>query len=207
MIRVNLLPVKERAAENLRRQQLTVGGAVLGIALLTLGGIYYLQYREFGRLENELTDLRHDILALNIKVKEVGDLQNKIKDLRSKNKIFEDLSKKRIGPVRVLESISTATPTSLWLTELKEAGGNITLNGLATDNQTIADFMRALANSKYFTNVDLIEVVQERSAGTPLKKFSIKTAVQYQPAEVKPVETKAKAKADGPAVKNQERKG
>lgn len=203
MIRINLLPVKEQQAENLRRKQLTVGGAVLGAALLVMGGFYYMQYSEFGRLEKEMADLRNDILALNIKVKEVGDLQNKIKDLRSKNKIFEDLSKKRIGPVRVLESISTATPTSLWLTELKETGGNITLTGLAMDNQTIADFMRALADSKHFTNVDLVEVVQERATGTPLKKFSIKSAVLYQPAEVKPVE----AKSSGPAVKKQERKG
>lgn len=205
MIRINLLPVKEQAAESLRRQQLTIGGAVLGLAFLAMGGVYYWQYREFGRLEKEMADLRNDILALNIKVKEVGDLQNKIKDLRGKNKIFEDLSKKRVGPVRVLESISSATPTSLWLTELKETGGNITLTGLAMDNQTIADFMRALANSKYFTNVDLVEVVQEKSAGAPLKKFSIKSAVLYQPAEPKPVETKAKA--DGPAAKKQERKG
>lgn len=91
MIRINLLPVKEQAAETLRRQQLTIGGAVLGLALLAMGGVYYLQYREFGRLENEMADLRNDILTLNTKVKEVGDLQNKIKDLRGKNKIFEVL--------------------------------------------------------------------------------------------------------------------
>lgn len=184
---------------------MTIGGAVLAIAAVVMGGVYYLQFREFERLEKELTELRSEILTLNIKVKEVGDLQNKIKDLRSKNKIFEDLSKKRVGPVRVLESISTAAPTNLWLTELKEAGGALTLTGLAMDNQTIADFMRALTGSKYFTSVDLVEVVQERSGGTALKKFSIQSAVQYQPAEPKPVE--AKAKADGAAANKQERKG
>ena len=206
MIRINLLPVKEREAENLRRQQLTLGGAVLGMALLAMGAIYYLQYRELGQLQTEMAELRNEILALNVKVKEVGDLQNKIKDLRSKNKIFEDLSQKRIGPVRVLESISSAAPTSLWLTELRESGGNLVLNGLAMDNQTIADFMRALANSKYFNNVDLVEVVQEKSAGAPLKKFSIRSAVMYKPSEPKPAETKAKA--DGPAaIKKEERKG
>ena len=148
MIRINLLPVKELEAESVRRRELTIGGAVLGLALLVMGGIYFLQWREHSRLENELADLRNEIQALNVKVKEVGELQNKIKDLRGKNKIFEDLSKKRVGPVRVLESLSVATPTSLWLTELRENGGNVVINGLAMDNQTIAEFMRALGKLK-----------------------------------------------------------
>ena len=195
MIRINLLPVRELEAESVRRRELTIGGAILGAALLVMGGIYFLQWHEHSRLENELTDLRGEIQALNVKVKEVGELQNKIKDLRGKNKIFEDLSKKRVGPVRVLESLSLATPTSLWLTELRENGGNVVINGLATDNQTIAEFMRALANSKYFNNVDLVEVVQEKAAAPALKKFSIKSALLYQPAEPKPVEIKGKAGA------------
>jgi len=199
MIRINLLPVKELEAESIRRRELTLGGAVLGSALLVMGVVYFLQWHEHSRLENELIDLRSEIQALNVKVKEVGELQNKIKDLRGKNKIFEDLSKKRVGPVRVLESLSVATPTSLWLTELRENGGNVVINGLATDNQTIAEFMRALANSKYFNNVDLVEVVQEKAAAPGLKKFSIKSALLYQPAEPKPVEIKGKAGA--PAAK------
>ena len=185
MIRINLLPVKELEAESVRRRELTMGGSILGLAILLLGGVYFVQWREHTRLENELTDLRNEIQALNVKVKEVGELQNKIKDLRGKNKIFEDLSKKRVGPVRVLETLSVATPTSLWLTELRENGGNLVINGLAMDNQTIAEFMRALANSKYFNNVDLVEVIQEKSATPALKRFSIKSALLYQPNEPK----------------------
>jgi type IV pilus assembly protein PilN len=195
MIRINLLPVKELEAESVRRRELIIGGTVFGIAILLLCGVYLFQWREHSRLQNELTGLRNEIQALNVKVKEVGDLQNKIKDLRGKNKIFEDLSKKRVGPVRVLESLSVATPTSLWLTELRENGGNLVINGLAMDNQIIAEFMRALTNSKYFANVDLVEVIQEKSAAPALKKFSIKSALLYQPAEPKPVGAPVKAAA------------
>lgn len=197
MIRINLLPVKELEAESVRRSELTIGGATLALACLVMGAVYLFHWREHSRLENELTELRGEIQALNVKVKEVGDLQNKIKDLRAKNKIFEGLSKKRVGPVRVLESLAVATPTSLWLTELRENGGNVVINGLAMDNQSIAEFMRALAKSKYFNNVDLVEVVQERSTAPTLKKFSIKSALLYQPADPKTVEAKVNAPAAG----------
>jgi hypothetical protein len=59
--------------------------------------------------------------------------------------------------------------------------------------------MRALAKSKYFNNVDLVEVIQEKAASPGLKRFSIKSALLYQPAEPKPVATKGKAGA--PAAK------
>jgi len=195
MIRINLLPVRELEAESVRRRELTIGGAALGLACLTMAGAYFFQWREYHRLESELTELRGEIHSLNVKVKEVGDLQNKIKDLRGKNKIFEDLSQKRVGPVRVLESLSVATPSSLWLTELRDNRGNLVVNGLAMDNQTIAEFMRALANSRYFTDVDLVEVIQEKSAAPALKKFSIKSKLLYQPAETKPIESKGKTGA------------
>jgi type IV pilus assembly protein PilN len=92
-----------------------------------------------------------------------------------------------------MESLSSATPTSLWLTELRESGGGVTMNGLAIDNQTIADFMKSLAASKYFTGVELVESTQGAGPNASLKRFSIKTGVVYRPPDPPPPEAKAKA--------------
>ncbi|HVR16103.1 MAG TPA: PilN domain-containing protein, partial [Candidatus Limnocylindrales bacterium] len=153
MIRINLLPVKALQAEVTRRREIVIGAVVLGAVLALLIGTHIYQTLELSGLQSELASLRADLQALNVKIKEVGDLQNKIKDLRSKNKIIENLNKKKSGPVLVMENLSSATPNSLWLTDLRESGGNVTMNGLAVDNQTIADFMKAIALSKHFSNV------------------------------------------------------
>src|ERR1051325_608469 len=168
MIRINLLPVKALQAEVARRRETIIGGVVLGAVILLLIASYVYQNHELSRLQNELTSLRAELQALNVKVKEVGDLQNKIKDLRSKNKIIENLNKKKSGPVLVMESLSTATPNSVWLTDLRETGGSVTMNGLAADNQSVADFMKAIASSKFFKNVELVESTQARGRrGSP----------------------------------------
>jgi type IV pilus assembly protein PilN len=204
MIRINLLPVKALQAEVTRRREIIIGALVFGSVLALLIGTHIYQTLELSGLQSELASLRADLQALNVKIKEVGDLQNKIKDLRSKNKIIENLNKKKSGPVLVMENLSSATPNSLWLTDLRESGGNVTMNGLAVDNQTIADFMKAIALSKHFSNVELVETTQGAGPTAALKKFSIKTGVVYRSPEVVPAATKTKI--DTP-TKKEEKKG
>lgn len=188
MIRVNLLPIKELMAAVRRRREMTIGGIVLGAAALILVLLFAYQTYELSSLNSELTTLRNDIQALNVKVKEVGDLQNRIKEFTSKHKVIADLNKKKAGPVGVMESLSAATPSRLWLTEFKEIGGKLTISGLAADNQTVADFLKALAATAYFRDVELVETSQGSQEVGPFKRFSIRTAVFYlpQPAAAKP---------------------
>jgi Tfp pilus assembly protein PilN len=77
------------------------------------------------------------------------------------------------------------------------------MNGLAVDNQTVADFMKALAASKYFTSVELIETTQGAGPTASLKKFSIKTRVVYRPPEPAPPD--AKTKAGTPGIKQEKK--
>jgi type IV pilus assembly protein PilN len=204
MIRINLLPFKELQAEVSRRREIAIGAVVLGSLVLLLAAVYVYQSLTLSSLEREQAALRSEIETLNLKVKEVGDLQNRIKDFRGKHKIIEELNRKKSGPVLVMESLSNSTPASLWLTDLRESGGGVTMNGLAVDNQTVADFMKALAASKYFTSVELIETTQGAGATATLKKFSIKTGVVYRPPD--PAPAGPKAKAEIPA-KKEEKKG
>jgi len=193
MIHINLLPVKALRAEVERRREIIIGSTVLAVVVVLLGGMHGYQSYQLSQLQTDLTTLRNELQALNVKIKEVGDLQVKIKDLRGKNKIIEDLNRKKSGPVLVMESLSNSTPGSLWLTDLRESGGNVTMNGLAVDNQTIADFLKSIAASKYFNNVELIETTQGAGPSASLKKFSIKTGVLYRPPEATSRDAKSKS--------------
>jgi type IV pilus assembly protein PilN len=193
MIRINLLPVKQLQAEVTRRRELIIASVVLGLTAVLLVGSYLHQSYQLTQLDKELTSLRAELQALNAKVKEIADLQVKIKDLRSKQKVIDNLQQKKTGPVLVMTNLSRATPSSLWLTELRESGGSMTMNGLAVDNETIADFMRSLAQSKHFNNIELVETTQGAGANAALKKFSIKAGIIYRAPDAPPPDTRAKA--------------
>lgn len=200
MIRVNLLPVKQIRAEVSRRRDLTIGGLALGFtAAIILGAHFYQSYR-MSKLEGEMTTVRGEIKALDVRVKQFGELQKKLKEFESKHKIIEDLNRRKIGPVRVMESLSAATPPTLWLTEFKETGGKLLITGLALDNQTVADFLKALATFHYFKDVELIETTDAGPGSGPLKKFSMKSLVSYQPPATPSI------KGDGNAPVKEEKK-
>ena len=203
MIRINLLPVKQLQAEVTRRREIIVGSAVLGGALLLLLGAHLYQSYQLTQSENELAELRTELKALNAKVKEVADLQTKIKEFRGKHKIIEDLNNKKSGPVLVMAGLSQATPGSLWLTELREGGGNVTMSGLAADHETLANFMRSLTLSKHFTEVELIETTQGAGPTSALKRFAIKARVLYRAQTPPPMD--AKTKASAPVKKEEKR--
>jgi type IV pilus assembly protein PilN len=181
MIRINLLPVKEIKAEVSRRRELTLGALCLGLTIAIIAGIYVVQYSRVAALENELAGMRAELAILNVKAKGVADLENKIREVKSKHQVIEDIEKKKAGPARVMQSLSAATPGALWLTQFKEVGGNLTITGVASDNQTIAEFLKALGTHAYFQNTELVETTQTEQAGVAPKRFSIRSRLQYQP--------------------------
>ncbi len=187
MIRINLLAVKEAQQAVGRRRQvaLVILSVLLGLLMMTVP--FSLQRRRLNQLDAQVATLQAEIAILNERAKEVRDLDKKRLDLEAKLKVITDLKERRVGPVRVLEDLSTATPEKLWVVEFTDVGGAATLTGMALDNQTIAAFMRHLLASNYFYEVDLVETAQTdpaRSgapplAGLSLKRFIIKARLDY----------------------------
>ncbi len=193
MIRINLLPVKEAQRAIGRRQQLSVALLGFALALLVMVIPYILQGHAMTRLDGEIDQLRTEVAKFEEQTRDLRDLDKKRKELQAKLKVIEDLNQKRVGPVRILEDLSSATPEKLWLVEFTDANGQATITGLALDNQTIATFMRQLQSSKYFYDVDLLETSQSEqlkvasgAAAGAFKKFIIKAHLDYLGAGGKP---------------------
>ncbi|GIW44161.1 MAG: fimbrial protein [Candidatus Binatia bacterium] len=184
MIRINLLPVREAERALGRRRQISLAILTGIVVLLMMVLPYTFQARRLAQLEAEATQLRQEIARLDQQAKEVKDLDAKRAELQAKLRIIAQLKRRRVGPVRALEDLSDATPEKLWLTEFTETGGAVSIQGLAIDNQTIAEFMRRLQQSRYFYDVDLVESAQAvaqpgAQAGPSLKRFQIKARLDY----------------------------
>jgi len=187
MIRINLLSQKEAQLAAGRRRQMSLALLSLTMALLAMVVPYVFQGLEMSRLGQEIDELNAEVAKLNQQAKEVRELDRRRADLKAKLRVIEDLKSKRVGPARMLDDLSTATPEKLWLTDFTDAAGSATISGVALDNQTIATFMRQLQDSKYFFEVDLVETSQsdpqrgsvEAQLGMVFKKFIIKARLDY----------------------------
>jgi type IV pilus assembly protein PilN len=195
MIRINLLPVKEIKAEVGRRREITLGALCLGATLAVIVAVYVVQFGRVSALERELEALRTELTTLTKQAKGVTELEAKIKEVKGKHQVIEEINKKKAGPVRVMQSLSSATPTTLWLTQFKETAGSLTITGVASDNQTIAEFLKSLSTHPYFQDTELVETTQTDQAGLPPRRFLIKSKLLYQPALAQTNADKTRANA------------
>ena len=179
MIKINLLSVQEAAREAGRRtERRLIGlGCVLTAALLL--AVETFSRMQLTPLRVEHTSLEADLKAIESKVGELTELERNRGELDEKLKTIALLEQRKVGPVRVLSDLADAAPEQVWLLEFTENGGAATVTGMALDNQTIAAFMRNLAASPFFTNVDLVETTQSEQDGTQLKRFVVRARLSY----------------------------
>ena len=215
MIRINLLPLKETERAIGRRQQLSLVALGAAIALLIMVVPFIIQGRQLAALDTQIEQLNKDIQQFNAQVREVHELDRLKKEVQAKLQVIEDLNRKRVGPSRVLDDLSAATPDNLWLIDFGESNGQATLIGLALDNETIARFMRQLQDSPYFYGVDLVETSRTSPQPAPggqapvsFTRFIVKTGIDYFGRDGKPPEPPpaTKAAAGQPAAAKQEPK-
>ena len=113
--------------------------------------------------------------------------------------LIEQLRSAQAGPVHMLDQISRALPPMLWLTELKQAGSEVVIDGNCTALTGLSDFVANLEASGYFKrSVEIVSTTTEPLPQPPgeLIKFSIKA--QFQPmADAKAASLAARPKAGG----------
>jgi type IV pilus assembly protein PilN len=179
MIRINLLPVKQAAQAERQRQEITRAGLALGLLAVLAVGVRLQQGSELAAAEEKIAQLETSLKALDSQVRDVNDLDAKKKALDSKLRVIADLGRKRVGPVGVMADLAKATPDRVWLTDFSETAGAATITGQAVDNQIVAEFLRNLSTSPYFTTVDLVETMQDQAGDVKLRKFIVKATINY----------------------------
>jgi type IV pilus assembly protein PilN len=149
MIRINLLPFRAaRKRENVRRQ-IIIYVACVCFALIIMGGLFFKYSKNLSDLKEEEGRLNKELASYQKELKEIKDLENKIKQINNKLDIIKELEKGKTGPVLLLSDIADAIPKNkLWLTSLSEKNGRLSLKGTAMDYETVSLFMNNLEKTQ-----------------------------------------------------------
>ena len=184
MIEVNLLPHREaRRLAELRRLVLLFAGSV-GIVLLGVGFVHSNLVRQSELATASVRQFEADLERFKPQQEKVAEFKSKKRALEEKLAAIRQLELARQGPLRLLGEIGKQTPDRLWLTQLDATGSEVMLDGASLDTSVVADFLRNLNDSSYFTEVDLNRTAREREfRGVKLVNFTIKVRFAEDPAE------------------------
>jgi len=173
MIKINLLPKKEIK----QRAALVEQGAV---ALFSIAAVLLVLFFLMVNVNGKVKELDNKITTTKQELDKLKKNEAKIEELKASEAIFQKkidvikrLKKRKTGPVRMLDEIASRIPGKMWLTNLQSQGALLTLDGVAIDNETIAQFMTNLEKSDQFENVELKFAQEVSIEDFMFKKFSV----------------------------------
>ena len=194
MIRINLLEVdrdrgKKKAIGFQTGQKLTVAcSLVLIAAALFVGWRYWTLTRESAELDAQIAASQQETARLRSIIVQVQQFDQRRAQLQQRVVLIEQLRQGQTGPVHMLDQISRGLPPMLWLTELKQVGADVVVDGKCTTLTGLSDFVANLEASGYFKrSIEIVSTLVEVApppAGE-LIKFSIKATFQ-QPGDGAP---------------------
>jgi type IV pilus assembly protein PilN len=185
MIRINLLPLGRRPVEERIRREISAFFLLLFFSLIIMAYFHVGHTREIKRITTEKMNLEKDIRRYQQRQKQLDDLKKQEKVLKQKLAVIDTLMKNRDLPVRILDELAVRIPSDkLWIKNLTQRGNILTLTGVARGNETIAQFMEALAKSPYIdpNGVDLKQSRQVDIQGYKLKNFNLTARIIVPPA-------------------------
>jgi Tfp pilus assembly protein PilN len=178
---IDLLPPDEARAVAAARRARRLGNRTAIVAmLLALLGHGALEIatvatsRAIAQAAGEHAALERPVLALR-------RLQQRQATLRRRLAVIRRLEGQARPAVRLLDTLGTAVPARLWLTELTLADGGLRLAGRAADDQRIADIVARLRALPLLRGLDLEEAARDTGAGATARRFVIAGRLVSQP--------------------------
>ena len=202
MIKINLLPVKEDKliAEAKGFIALFIISIVVVVVLIVFNSTLLTEREEESRAR--IAEADAEIAKLKSIMGEIKNLKDKKAKLQEKMDMIIKLQEQNIGPVRVLDELSLKIPSNkIWADKLSIKGNKLDLDGKTLENQEVANFMKQLENSLFFSNINLKKVTKDKAVqGVTVLSYGLNTTVHFAGRQEQPQQP-AKP-AEQPATEN-----
>jgi type IV pilus assembly protein PilN len=142
---------------------------VLVLVCAGVGLVHWMSSRQRIELITQIRNAENELQRLERVKREIQKAKANKKMLQEKLGIIDKLNKNRTRPVAIMSLLASRIPDKMWLRSLDKKDQKLTLEGVALDDETIANFMKKLQKTDVFTAVEL--VVTER---VTIEKFNLK---------------------------------
>ncbi|MDD2465752.1 MAG: PilN domain-containing protein [Desulfobulbus sp.] len=181
MIQINLLPVREIKKRARAKKQIIISSVSFFGLIVLLVLIAWYQNGIIADLNSQNTKIQKEKTKFQEVVNQIKKIDEEKALLDTRIKVIKTLKQESSLTVHVLDEIANLTPSNrMWLKSLSQSASQLSLNGMALDDQTIAKFMDDLEASRYIKNVHLANTTMDRFAERNLKSFSISCAVGFE---------------------------
>jgi type IV pilus assembly protein PilN len=187
MIRINLLATERRQARSapkglvLGQKMTVIGSLILVLAALGIGWRYWALDQMAANIERELNEARREEQRLAGILKEVAAFEARREQLQQRATLIDELRRGQSAPVHMIDQISRSLPEMTWLTDMRQEGFDVTIQGRCLSLTSLSDFVGNLEATRYFKRpVEILssEVVSGQQGAPDTIQFSIRGSFQ-----------------------------
>jgi type IV pilus assembly protein PilN len=195
MIRINLLGVERQKVKAASTFDISQHAGVMCAVILVLasagtGWWYWSLKQESEQVDADTAAANREAARLKSVMAEVAQFEARSQQLQDRVKLIEQLRAGQSLPVQLLDHISRSLPDMLWLTNLQQEGGAVTIQGRSTTLIALSDFVGNLGGNALLAKP--IEIVNSQvepgqsskngPAGPDLISFTVRAQLAAMPA-------------------------
>ncbi len=183
MAKINLLPWREERRKSQQRQFNGMLG-LAAVAGLVLGALVYLYYSGQVTGQNQRNELlRQEIAAVELKIKEIEELDKRKESLLARKRVIEELQGKRYEMVGLFTELAKTIADGAQITTIRQSGPDLVIQGRAQSNARVSSYMRNIMASPVVSDPDLT-VIEARGGDRALPyEFILNAKVKAPAAE------------------------
>ena len=184
MAHINLLPWREEQRQEQTRQFATVTALSLALtgAIIFLVHVTFDNQIEHQKLRNKM--LQDEITTLDEALEQINTLEDKKEQLLARMDIIQSLQQQRPQIVHLFDDFVRTVPEGIYLTEIKQNGSELTIEGVAESNGRVSAYMRNIDNSEWMSTPKL-KVIETKKGTLRSSSFTLVTS-QSSPDDKKP---------------------
>ena len=208
MIRINLLGVERQKVKKAAPsfdigQRLTVLCSLILVAsLLGVAWWWWSLTNTATELDNEIARSQREAQQLRSLLNEVKTFEDRRGQLQQRVQLIEQLRSGQSVPVQLLDHVSRSLPDMLWLTEMNQENGAVTIQGRSTTLIALSDFVGNLGSTPLLSKpIEIVNSQVEANSAAqtkgPAPIETIKFTVRAQLAGAAPKDAKDAKDAKG----------
>jgi Tfp pilus assembly protein PilN len=158
------------------------------IALMFLPMIGLMLFQEFNMgekqsellgLQQQVSSIRENVEKLKPEIEEVRRFSEEKGRLIKQMEAIRKLSRERLKNIKAISALQGLIPPKVWLRSIRIDGSKVSLEGNATEDLVISEFMQGLDQSIFFSSVELRGSQDNRGAdGAQIKDFSVECQLE-----------------------------
>jgi len=172
MIKINLLLRKKEKRVGMKKEIVVALVSIL-LFVIFLAFVHWQKMNEKDRMAKEIAKTRQEITDYQAQIAEAKKAKEEQQALQEKLDVINALRKEKSSSAKVLDEVSSLKPEKMWLESFKKDGSRLGIEGIALDDETVANFMTNLRKSSLFKSVDLVVSERSEQSKIMLKKFTL----------------------------------